>query len=172
MKSDPALAVKGCQAPFHHPVRTMQFVHESLIPGATAAEVFAFHARPDAFALLQPPWTPVRIVRPPDGLEVGTRVELKVRIGPLWRTIVAEHVACEPGRSFEDVMTRGPFARWHHRHLFLDAADGCRLRDEIDYEPPFGWLGRLLEPVAIRPQLRRMFAYRHEVTRREVLAAR
>lgn len=149
----------------------MQFVKESVIP-ATVEEVFAFHERPDAFELLQPPWDPVEIVTPPSGLEVGTRVELRAKAGPFWITIVAEHVAYEHNRRFEDVMRRGPFARWHHKHLFLEHEDGCRLRDEIDYAPPFGWLGRLVDPIAVRPRLRKLFDHRHEVTRREVLAAR
>ena len=32
--------------------------------------------------------------------------------------------------------------------------------------------GRLVAPIASLPRLRKMFRYRHEVTRREVLAAR
>jgi hypothetical protein len=65
-------------------------------------------------------------------------------------------------------MHKGPFAHWEHRHVFLPHPDGCRLRDEIDYAPPLGWVGRLVEPIAIRPRLRKMFTYRHEVTRRAV----
>jgi hypothetical protein len=44
------------------------------------------------------------------------------------------------------------------------------LRDEIRYAPPLGWLGRRIDPLLIRPRLRRMFEHRHAVTRREVLA--
>ena len=120
------------------------FVKESVLP-ATVEEVFAFHERPDAFALLQPPWERVDISVPPSGLEVGTRVELRARLAPLvWVPIVAEHVAYEKNRRFEDVMRKGPFARWHHKHLFFEHPDGCRLRDEVEYEPPLGWLGRLV----------------------------
>lgn len=149
----------------------MEFVKESILP-ATVEEVFAFHERPDAFVLLQPPWDRVEIISPPQGLEVGTRVELRTKAGPKWIRIVAEHVAYEKNHKFEDVMREGPFARWHHKHLFLAHEDGCRLRDEIDYAPPFGWLGRLADPVAVRPRLQRLFDYRHDVTLREVLAAR
>lgn len=145
----------------------MKFVRESILP-ASVEEVFAFHERADAFALLQPPWERTEILVPPRSLDVGTRVELRTRIGPVWITIVAEHVAYEKNALFEDVMLRGPFARWHHRHLFFAHEDGCRLRDEIDYAPPLGLLGRLVDPVLVRPRLRRLFAYRHEVTRREV----
>jgi ligand-binding SRPBCC domain-containing protein len=149
----------------------MRFVKESVI-AASVEEVFAFHERPDALALLQPPWEQAQVLVPPRSLEVGTVVELRTKLGPLWIDIVAEHVAYEKNRSFEDVMTRGPFAKWHHKHLFYPDADGCRLRDEIEYEPPLGPLGRLAAPVAVIPRLRRMFDYRHEVTRREVAAAR
>ena len=147
----------------------LRFTHESLIP-ASPAEVFAFHARADAFELLQPPWDRVEILRPPTGLEVGTQVELRVKVGPLWQRIVAQHVAFEPGRGFEDVMVEGPFAHWHHRHRFVEHPDGCLLRDEIEYLPPGGVIGRWLDPLLVRPRLRRLFEYRHEVTRREVLA--
>ena len=148
----------------------MQFVWESVIP-APVAEVFAFHERPDAFALLQPPWETVEILQPPTSLEVGTRVELRTKVGPFWLRVVAEHVAYQKNVRFEDVMHEGPFAAWHHQHLFFEHEGGCRLRDEIDYQPPLGWLGRLANGFAIRPRLRKMFAFRHQVTREQVLAA-
>jgi ligand-binding SRPBCC domain-containing protein len=148
----------------------MQFVQESVLP-ASVEEVFAFHERPDAFALLQPPWERMEIQLPPRSLEVGTRVELRTKVGPFWMPIVAEHVAYEKNRYFEDVMRKGPFAMWHHKHLFFEHEDGCRLRDEIEYAPPLGWLGRLVDPLFVRPKLRKLFEYRHAVTRREVLAA-
>ncbi|MCR9246277.1 MAG: SRPBCC family protein [bacterium] len=148
----------------------MQFLKESVLP-ASVADVFAFHERPDAFERLQPPWERVEIITPPTSLAVGTRVELKTRVGPFWIRIVAEHVAYEPNERFEDIMVKGPFAKWHHQHLFLPHPDGCLLRDEIEYAPPLGWLGRLVDPIAVRPKLQKLFDYRHEVTRREVLAA-
>ena len=149
----------------------MQFVKESVLP-ASVEEVFAFHERADAFALLQPPWERVEILRPPNGLGVGTVVEVRSKLGPFWTTILAEHVAYEKNVRFEDVMRKGPFARWHHKHLFREHEDGCVLRDEIEYALPLGPLGRLADPLLVRPRLRRLFDYRHEVTRREVLGAR
>jgi len=147
----------------------MQFVKESVIE-ASVEEVFAFHARlPEAFEKLQPPWETSEIVHPPTSLEVGTRVELRTKVAPLiWVTIVAEHVAYEENVRFEDVMRSGPFAKWHHKHLFSSHPRGCVLRDEVDYEPPLGPLGRLSAPFAVQPRLRKMFDYRHEVTNAEV----
>lgn len=145
----------------------MQFVKESTF-AASVADVFAFHERPDAFELLQPPWEAVEIVHPPASLAVGTRVQMRSRVGPFWTTLEAEHVAYVRNERFEDVMTRGPFRRWHHRHLFSPHERGCRLRDEIDYEPPLGWLGRAFAPLLIERRLVKMFDYRHEITRQHV----
>src|SRR5215472_6042622 len=94
----------------------MRFVKESLI-AASAETVFAFHERPDALSLLQPPWQKSEIVLPPASLAVGTRVILRAKLGPFWRTVEAEHVAYEPGRMFADRMVKGPFASWLHRHI-------------------------------------------------------
>ncbi len=109
------------------------------------------------------------MLQAPTGLNVGTSVRVRTRLGPFWTTIEALHVDGEPGRSFNDVMVAGPFARWQHRHRSMPQADGCRLRDEVDCALPFGWLGRLVEPIAVCPRLRRLFAYRHGVTRSAVL---
>jgi ligand-binding SRPBCC domain-containing protein len=64
-----------------------------------------------------------------------------------------------------DEMRRGPFKRWRHEHLFEAHEDGCRLTDRIEYEAPLGVLGRLADPIMVRPRLRKMFEYRHRVTR-------
>ena len=142
----------------------MQFVQESIIPAPVEA-VFGFHERPDALARLTPPWERVTVIQPPTSLEVGTVVILRQRLGPLPITIVAEHVAYEKNVRFEDVMRKGPFRRWHHKHLFFPHPEGCRLRDEIEYEAPLGRLGRAVDGLLVRPRLQRMFDYRHEVTR-------
>ena len=148
-----------------------KFVYESVLP-ARVEDVFAFHERPDALALLQPPWERVEIVTAPTSLAVGTQVELRAKVGPFWTTVLAEHIAYEHNAHFEDILRKGPFAHWHHQHLFFEHEQGCRLRDEITYAPPGGFLGRLVDPVLVRPRLRKMFQYRHAVTMREVLAAR
>ncbi len=144
----------------------MRFVKESTID-APAEEVFAFHEAPDAFERLQPPWQATEIVQPPTSLEVGTRVVVKVRVGPFWQTLVAEHVAYEPGRMFADRMVSGPFASWLHRHVVTPTDPGrCLLTDDIEYELPFGALGRLFGGRFARRSLERLFEFRHEVTRR------
>lgn len=146
----------------------MRFVKESSI-AASAERVFAFHEEPDAFERLQPPWQTVEILQPPKSLEVGTRVVLRLKLGPLpvWQTLVAEHVDYEPGRRFADRMIEGPFASWRHEHIVKpDGPDRCVLIDDIEFELPLGALGRWLGGPIARRMLDRMFEYRHDVTRR------
>ncbi len=143
----------------------MRFVKESRI-GASAETVFAFHEAKDAFERLQPPWQTTEIITPPSSLAVGTRVVLRTKIGPIWQTIEAEHIAYEPGRMFADKMNRGPFASWVHKHIVTPLGPGeSTLSDDIEYELPLGALGRLFGGAFARRELERLFAYRHEVTR-------
>ncbi|MEM9174465.1 MAG: SRPBCC family protein [Myxococcota bacterium] len=145
----------------------MRFVKESVIE-ASAERVFAFHEAPDAFERLQPPWQKTEILLPPKSLEVGTRVELRIGVGPFWQTLVAEHVAYEPGVMFADRMVEGPFAAWRHEHVVTPLGeDRCTLRDDIEYALPLGWLGRVFGGPIARWQLGKMFDYRHAVTKRD-----
>ncbi|MFZ5629346.1 MAG: SRPBCC family protein [Spirochaetota bacterium] len=138
---------------------------------ASAARVFAFHERPDAFALLQPPWQTTEIIQPPVSLAVGTRVILRTKIGPLWQTIEAEHVAYEPGHMFADRMVKGPFRHWLHRHIVEPvSATECLLTDDIEYALPLGAMGQLFGGWFARHELERLFEYRHLVTQKAVLA--
>jgi len=44
--------------------------------------------------------------------------------------------------------------------------DACVLEDTIEYELPLGGLGRLFGRPFVQRKLKRLFAYRHAVTRR------
>jgi len=146
----------------------MRFVKESRI-AAPPAVVFAFHEAPGALERLTPPWERVRVVEGGRSILSGSRVVLRMKLGPFPIRWVAEHMEYEPGRLFTDRQVHGPFAKWYHRHLFLDDGEGgTRLRDEVDYELPLGRLGRWLGSAFIEQKLARMFDYRHETTRRIV----
>jgi hypothetical protein len=96
----------------------LRFVAESVVR-ASAACVFAFHERLDAFALLQPPWAETEIVQPPASLAVGTRVILRTKLGPFWQTLEAERVACvHHGPIGVFTMIRSGRSRWTETRSF------------------------------------------------------
>ena len=143
----------------------MIFVKESVI-AAPPERVFAFHERADALRLLLPPWERAQVVEHAPTLEVGAVTVIETHVLRLWRVRwVARHTAYDPPRMFEDVQVSGPFKYWRHRHYVQPHKDGAVLRDVVEYEPPLGFLGILADPILIGPRLRRLFAYRHAVTR-------
>jgi hypothetical protein len=86
-------------------------------------------------------------------------------IGPLWRTWISEHTACEEGCMFRDIQIKGPFARWEHTHRFEpDGPSACYLEDRVEYALPLGALGKLSAGRFVRRKLDRLFAYRHDFT--------
>lgn len=142
----------------------MRLFKRTLMP-ASAAQVYAFHERPDALERLIPPWERVRVVKGPESLAKGARVILRQWVGPFPVTIEAEHISCEPGRSFVDQMVRGPFHRWVHEHRFEHIhAQASWLVDDVEYALPLEPLSLPVMPL-VRYRVERMFAWRHDITR-------
>jgi ligand-binding SRPBCC domain-containing protein len=133
---------------------------------ASAEAVYKFHAEPDALERLAPPWEKAQVVARTGNIEQpGSRVTLRVVVGPFTQHWTAEHTACLPGKMFRDVMVSGPFRRWEHTHEFLPETDSSSwLADTVEYEFPLGWLGKLFGGAYTRRRLQRMFEWRHKVT--------
>ena len=144
----------------------MIFVKQSVI-GAPPETVFAFHELPDALQRLTPPWEPTRVVSAAPDLRPGSVAIVETRVlGLVTVRWVALHTAYDPPRMFEGVQAEGPFKSWRHRHTVEPHEKGALLRDEIEFETPLWLLGRAAVPLLVGPRLRRLFDYRHRVTRR------
>lgn len=142
----------------------MIFVKESVIH-ATPERVFAFHELPDAFARLMPPWENSRIIEAAPNLQPGARAIVETKLFGLFNARwVSLHTVYNPPQMFEDIQTSGPFHSWRHRHLVIPHDDGAVLRDDIEYEPPLAFLGRIAAPFVVVPRLKKLFDYRHAVT--------
>lgn len=132
---------------------------------APVRDVFAFHERPDALERLLPPWQDVQLLERTGGLEPGARAVLLLRLGPLRLRWVALHTEYERDRLFVDTQLSGPFRAWTHRHEFHAQGPATLLIDRVEFSlhggPPADLLGGWLA----KQQLRKMFRYRHQVTR-------
>ena len=111
--------------------------------------------------------------KPPASLHDGEIAILVMRLAGMKLRWIARHRDFidrgEQGGEFKDDQVKGPFRRWTHHHI-VRAIDGnhCELEDRIDYRLPLGMLGEWVLDWFVRRKLSRMFAYRHEVTRRAV----
>ena len=142
-----------------------RFVKETFI-NAPQEKVFAFHELPDAFERLVPPWENVEIAQKADISKVGSRAIIKQKfLGFTVSTWVAEHTKYDPPNMFEDIQVSGPFKYWRHQHIVEPKDGGSVLRDDIDYEAGFSYLGMAATPFIVLPKLKKMFEYRHKVTK-------
>lgn len=139
----------------------MKFIARSVIR-TTPERLFAFHELPDALDRLMPPWERARVIECAPDLLPGRRAVVEVRVLPgLTMRIESVHTVYEPPHRFEDELVRGPFRRWRHRHIIEPHAEGAVLIDDIEFEPPFA----LLSGWIVKRRLRRLFDYRHRVTK-------
>ena len=132
-------------------------------------------------AAFAPP--PPRPVAPDPALRLNTiaagansRITLSFRPFPYsplripWEAEIAEFAWND---HFCDIQLRGPFAYWRHCHRLHPETrantvgvliHGTLVRDEVEYELPYGPLGGLAQRLFIARQLRSTFAYRHQRT--------
>jgi ligand-binding SRPBCC domain-containing protein len=140
---------------------------------ASARAVFAWHQSPDALQKLVPPWEPVTVEKAPASLADGETAVLRLRLGPLRLRWVARHRRFidrgDDGGEFTDDQVSGPFASWSHRHVVTRVGPArCVLEDRIEYTLIGGRLAELVAGWYVRRKLKRMFDYRHEVTKTAV----
>jgi hypothetical protein len=153
-------------------MKTQLFIHRTRIE-APAAEVYVWHALPDALEQLTPPGEHVEVLEKTGGIERGARVVMRFGRWPFRRRWVAEHQDFHAGRYFSDVQVSGPFAYWRHTHTFEpEGPAACILEDRVEYALPFGFLGRWVAGKFVRRKLEKLFEYRHSVTARLIAARR
>lgn len=135
----------------------------SLMP-ASAADAYAWHARPAAFLRLQPPWERFTNVTQTGSL-AGSDLEVRFRakwFGPLkhdWHVTFSD---IEPDRGFKYRQVRGPFAEWTHTHRFIPETETTSLLENtVEYRLPLGPLGHAFGAGMVDDRIRAMFAYRH-----------
>jgi ligand-binding SRPBCC domain-containing protein len=124
------------------------------------AAAFGFFKNPYNLGALTPPWLHFRIVSVSDReIREGTRIRYGLRLHgvPLrWESVISEYAE---NAVFADRMVLGPYRHWHHRHEFLAVTGGTEIRDRVEYELPFGLLGRAADSL-VRRQLREIFDFR------------
>ena len=129
-----------------------------------AETAWDFISKPENLVRLTPARMNMNLVAGVDKpLYSGQMITMKVSPIPGYRsTWVSEITNVEAGRYFIDEQRSGPYSMWHHQH-FVNKGDGyTEIEDIIHYKVPYGWLGRLLHPIFIKPQLEKIFAFRRK----------
>lgn len=147
--------------------------------------VFLFFANPENLPRIMPPATDTRIedlklVSPPPlpGATsvaqtiagIGSEIETSFRLMPplpfrgRWTARITEF---EWNHHFADFQVQGPFRSWLHRHELAaeqrNGATGTLVRDRVEYEIAFGFLGAIAQARFVRRQMEATFAHRQRV---------
>jgi ligand-binding SRPBCC domain-containing protein len=144
--------------------------------------VFAFFANPDNLPRLMPAaratkLTAVNRTPPPTAPHivtdkaagVGSTIVNSFRVVPflpLRARWIARITEFEWNHHFSDVQDEGPFRSWHHRHEFVaqerNGVAGTLVRDVVDYEIGFSFVGMIVNALFVRRQLEKTFAERQK----------
>ena len=125
--------------------------------------VFEFFEDPRNLKEITPPWLSFQVVSASDEvMKQGMKIRYKIRWLGLrmpWESLIAEY---ERNVRFADEMLRGPYKSWYHVHEFKAVSDGVEMLDRVEYELPFGPLGKLAHWLMVRRQLKAIFDYREK----------
>lgn len=125
------------------------------------SEVFSFFDRPENLAVITPGNLNFKILTPaPIKMKAGTVIDYIIKVSGIhfhWRTLIT---AYEPPYSFVDEQLKGPYAFWHHRHIFSEYNDGTLMKDIVSYAIPFGIFGKLAHFLFVKKRIDYIFNYR------------
>ena len=146
------------------------FLERTLTIPSSMDATYSFFENPRNLKEITPPWLSFQVVSASDDvMREGTRIRYVIRwlgLSMRWESRIAEY---EKNENFADNMLRGPYKSWYHVHRFREVPDGVVMTDRVEYEMPFGLLGRLAHWMVVRRQLNAIFDYR-EKRIREIFA--
>lgn len=132
---------------------------------APIERVFHFHDDTRNLLKITPPNIKVRIEamgKPGLGYQVTLTV-LMFRILPMkWVVRITEY---QPPTKMTDEQVSGPFRSWKQQRLLREVEGGTELTDVVEYDAPFGFLGRIANALVIKHQIAQMFRYRQQATK-------
>ncbi len=132
--------------------------------------MFGFFAEAGNLERITPPWLGFSLVSDePAEMGAGTLIEYRLRLHRVPLRWITRIEAWEPGRAFEDLQIKGPYALWHHRHEFRSAGGGTLVQDHVRYALPLGPLGQFAHAAFVERDLARIFAFRYAAVK-EILA--
>lgn len=76
---------------------------------------------------------------------------------------VTEITHVEDRKMFVDEQRFGPYAFWHHQHIFEEVENGTLMTDILHYRVPLGVVGKLINALFIERKVKGIFEYRFQV---------
>ncbi|SCA59014.1 hypothetical protein AB751O23_BY_00020 [Chlamydiales bacterium SCGC AB-751-O23] len=137
---------------------------------ASLESSFQWHQRIGTFERLFPPWANAsfQTLTPP----VANRNEFEFGFSCLGRheTWKGKYLDVQENHSFSDMQVKGPFYFWLHKNSFSSAPSKNKtiITNQIEFELPYGNLGKHLFSPSVKQQLRALADYRHKILQRDI----
>lgn len=128
---------------------------------ASPEQVFDYILRPANLQAIAPPESQFVFVQPPDVIELGCRLTCKVQAYGVIQQLTYEIVELVSPRRFREKMVEGPLKLWLHDYIIEEnPSGGITLVNRIEFEPPGGLMGLIVNANAIMEALEDGFYYR------------
>ena len=95
-----------------------------------------------------------------EGMQIGYTVSPVLSVPLKWITIITQ---VDYQKSFTDFQKKGPYKYWNHQHEFIANEQGVLMKDRVDYELPFGFLGTIAHKIFVQKKLSSIFDYRYKI---------
>ncbi|HFK5528905.1 SRPBCC family protein [Elizabethkingia anophelis] len=93
-----------------------------------------------------------------EGMEIDYLVSPVLGIPLKWKTRITQ---VNYQKSFTDLQVKGPYRYWNHYHEFIENDKGVLMKDSVNYELPFGLLGKLAHSLFVHKRLKSIFEFRY-----------
>ena len=144
-------------------MKIYRFKRRQLLP-ITIEKAWNFLSDPKNLKLITPEYMGFNIINEEDTeMYAGQIIQYVVTpvlgIPTKW---VTEITQVKDKRYFVDEQRFGPYSLWHYKHFIKEVKGGVEMIDIIDYKIPLGLLGRMMNPILVKPKLEEIFRFRKE----------
>lgn len=143
----------------------MRIYEKASLIECSVKELFDFHLDANNLKAISPKGMQVTLLN--EGFEPKEGGVLKIRtvknfIPMVWEVKIE---TLQAPNLLVDFALKSPFEFWRHSHVFTQVDKNiCELKDVVEYSLPFGFIGSLFDFFA-QHELKKMFAFRHKVTK-------
>jgi ligand-binding SRPBCC domain-containing protein len=131
---------------------------------ADPERLFDYLLRPANLQAIAPPESQFVFVNPPELIELGTKLVCKVGAYGMIQQLAYEIVELVSPHRYREQMVEGPLKLWVNDYIIeSDASGGAVLINRIEFAPPGGMLGLIMNEKRIIEALEDGFHYRSKV---------
>lgn len=144
----------------------MSYFERSVLINCPIEKVFGFHSDTNNLTKITPDFIKVSIIKIDLPLRLQSEISLEVTqfrfIRTRWNIRLTEF---DPFKLITDTQVKGPFKKWEHKHCFEKENGNTLMTDKINYELPFGLIGRAADKLFITKMIEKQFEFRHKLTK-------